>query len=572
MVLLQADTAVTASFGSLFASTSELTLPTDPNWSAAWNGTELTLTPKTDVTVAAGKPVEVPLGSFTPDATMRSQTVWLECDYSTAVQGGVSVSGSSALLVQAKPAAGSSKNLDLRSALVPGLDVVYRTPDDLVDSELPNILQFSITNPNAGTPLVADGTSSPGPAPELQLWFAYAPDEKQPHVGALTTLEHANDFNVSVVQGNWNVDDGNAAAGYWLLTPGDSEILGSGLARPDGTELPAAAVFSVGNVVTHLAAGTTVMYLQWRNIPGYADGLATLPLVKREPVPGILGFVADPLYVNAGSPVTLTWTSYAVESVQLEYPDPDPTKAAIEQNFPANITTFTFTPTASMTFTVEGFAGGSPKGDDKQQTVTLVKLPAVSTFTFRSEGDLGSTDNVVEGELVMLSWTTVNADAVLITVGDSAGNESAPIYVQDNYIHVTNALAPNDQAPVRVTRATSFFRIVPSNGGVAGPPSELAVDVTPTITFSVWPPEVPDDGAGHDVTLSWTVDDADAELVITPQVGDVKGLTEKAVQAKAGDTLTLTASRKKAIGDGSVQAVATVVIGASIVVPRPLNR
>jgi hypothetical protein len=544
-LILEADsTTITVTFGGLFAAT-DLTPATGADaWTGVWAGETLTLTPAAAVSVSANDVVKVLIGAVTPSGDSRSETLSVECDYSRPVIGPDSVSITPSLSVHAQPSADRQLTLDVQ--LVPGYDIVYRTNRTLLDVELPSVLSFSISNP-ADTPL-ASVAPTPGKAPELELWFAYAPSDQvipgdlNAHWGALTTLEHAANANVSAADANWTIDAGNAANGHWLLKPNLEAILGVG---EDATE-----VFTIQNLVTYLPAGVTLLYLQYRNIPGYDDGLITLPVEKREPTPGILSFSVDKPVIDVGESVTLNWASFAAESLVLEWRD---AAGGLATHDVTGVTSWPqagadpIQPKTDTTYTLCAYdRAGNRVGDDWQQTVTLVDAPCVTSFA----ADLGPTGQVVAGGSVDLSWATEYADAVAITVGGAEGTESgAPLAVE-----VSGTLT------VTIAHDANWFKIVPSKGGVTGQPKELTVDITPTISFTATPPFVPADGNPWPVTLAWTVDDPAAEVTIAPNIGSPGSLTQATVQATAGDAYTLAARRAKADGSGYVQAVAPLVV------------
>ena len=211
------------------------------------------------------------------------------------------------------------------------------------------------------------------------------------------------------------------------------------------------------------------------------------------------------------------------------------------------------TPTADTTYTLSAYGrSGSQLGGDLQQTVTLVDAPKVSSLwagDFLFPNLIWPVTAAVDGTPITLNWTTANADAVALTLGGAAAGQpvlglapGAP----------PPSTAPSGKATALVKRGANCFRITPSRGGVPGQPLDLTIGVTPLVTYiPPDPPTVPDDGALHDITLKWSIDDPDANLVITPQAGDVTGLTQKTVQAKVGDTFTLTATNPTTHAQGT---------------------
>jgi hypothetical protein len=100
----------------------------------------------------------------------------------------------------------------------------------------------------------------------------------------------------------------------WTFSPVKDvtkEVLGAG----EG----AAVAFELSNIVTVLTAGHTQLYAQFANFPGYADCLFALDVEKRDPVPGVLGFYADPVDIDRGQSTALKWATFAVSRLALEY-------------------------------------------------------------------------------------------------------------------------------------------------------------------------------------------------------------------------------------------------------------
>jgi hypothetical protein len=548
LTLSATGTTITATFGGLFAA-ADLTLASgDGAWTGAWAGETLTLTATAEVVVGTNAVVKVPVGSVTVGGEARSETLTLECDYTLPALGPDSVSALPTLAVHAQPSTDPTRQLNLNVQFLPGSDVVYRTDNALLDAELPNIVSFSISNPAATPLLAADVAWTTGAAPEFRLWFAYAPDEQHPNWGALTTLERAATMSVSAADASWTVDASNANAGYWLLEPVNQAILGAGA---DASE-----VFTIGNLVTMLQPGTTLLYLQYRNIPGYDDGLITLPLEKREPAPGILGFWVDQPLAETGNAVTFTWAAFAVDYVVLEWRDPTGTSVRKELRGvtswpPKDSPADAITPTMDTTYTLCAYSrAGSQLGGDLQQTVTLVDAPSVTSLwaaDFMDDVQNYAITSATDGTVVALNWTTANTDAVTLTLGGAEAGQPVVGFGPDQ----PAASAPNGKTIVTVKRGANCFRITPSRGGVPGPPLDVTIVLVPIVSLSCNPAYLPADYAAHDLTLTWVVDDPDADLVITPQVGDVKGLTQKTVQATVGDSFTLTATNPTTHAQGT---------------------
>jgi hypothetical protein len=189
-------------------------------------------------------------------------------------------------------------------------DTVYLS--EPAGAEIENTLVLRITNPQQEDPIA--GAAAGASQPKFTLCF---PAGEKPRADALTTLDHAQAMPpprpAEVDATLWDVQfDDQAGLPSWSLTPKGDPILG-----------PHATVeFILTGLVVPPPEGVALVYLQHVNVPGYDDGVDHVDVPKLAPVEGILHFdCLSPTDPPAGTPVHLTWTTFAVldEHIGLAY-------------------------------------------------------------------------------------------------------------------------------------------------------------------------------------------------------------------------------------------------------------
>ncbi|AMR33478.1 hypothetical protein A0256_19655 [Mucilaginibacter sp. PAMC 26640] len=157
-------------------------------------------------------------------------------------------------------------------------------------------------------------TVKAGSSTTFTVSFVYAPNA--PGYGALTTPQSACD-NIVVEQGEnasaWSVTPNtNAANPCWVLQPPkDAPIIGTGTG--------AIVSFYVNDIVTRFEPGSTLMYVQYQNVPGYNDGAYYITLTK---VPHVsissINVNPNPSVINNGeASVDITWAAKDYTSLML---------------------------------------------------------------------------------------------------------------------------------------------------------------------------------------------------------------------------------------------------------------
>lgn len=264
---------------------------------------------------------------------------------------------------------------------VNGDNVIYITED--ADRPLTGSLIFRLTNPSPTTPLVPDDVSWGNKTPTFTLTFVYATTGSG--AGALTSAERASHFASralsevgDTVQGDnrWSITLNTQASPFWTLIPNqltNKQVLGTGAA--------ANFEFLLDNIITQLAPGTTLAYLQWTGLPGYQDGYRTVALTKAKPVPGILRFMTlSPADIPQGTPVMLNWQTFALSKQTLSWSQD---RKIYTFDVPASQGSYAPDPQPddSVVYTLDGWDVNGVKVPNRQQTVTVIaNAPSIQCF------------------------------------------------------------------------------------------------------------------------------------------------------------------------------------------------
>jgi len=154
--------------------------------------------------------------------------------------------------------------------------------------------------------------------------------------------------------------------------------------------------------------------------------------------------------------------------------------------------------------------------------------PTIESFYVNSE-------TVISGENITLSWSVSNATHVTITPGIGNVPVSGSILVSPTG-NTTYTLTATNKAGGNATRILTVYSLK-----------------KPKITsFEVNPEKI---AFGNNSTLSWSVS-GDADVIITPEIGDAKLIGSKIVSPTTNTTYTITATNEA--GNDSVTRVITV--------------
>lgn len=196
---------------------------------------------------------------------------------------------------------------------------ITKNPDEPVKGQL----KITMYNKRANAPVVASDVPWKSKPPTFTLSFAYAP---APGYFALTTQELAAKFSVGLGGGSagWKqpaIDEGPV----WRYEPLESNhaVLGTGTAG--------VVEFVVDNLVTQLAPGPAVVYLQYTDVPGYDDGFLTYLLDKQYAQMTIDSFkINQQVFPVDGQNVSYGYLNWQVSHstlVEVEQLGPVPSKA-----------------------------------------------------------------------------------------------------------------------------------------------------------------------------------------------------------------------------------------------------
>ena len=265
------------------------------------------LTPAQDLTLGAGEPVELTVTGISPSGRPRPGTVAVDF-YN--VPGLSDDTWEATVLVQNPP------NDQKALQLTPEMDssVVFISVD--ADHTVRNELTWSLSNPQPDAPLVADDTPWGAQPPMFTVSFVYS---GPPGYGALTTADRAAQVQLSPGEpyaDNWVVTpQQQGPKTYWTLEPANHEVLGAGAS--------ATVEFKFTDIVTFLRPGLTQMYVQYANIPGYADGYRSFSLRKVVPMT-ITSLEVEPAWAEAATlpqAVSLSWALQGDGWVELQSTD-----------------------------------------------------------------------------------------------------------------------------------------------------------------------------------------------------------------------------------------------------------
>lgn len=305
---------VTIQFPTSIFSVDDVKNITVNNWNVTQQGPNLSLSSTDGVSWNASSPITLSLSG------VRSEHI-----EATNAQLRLHVNGDIAIttiFLLRYPDEALNLNEYLGAQLLP-IAKIYRTPTG--KKRLENVLHLLLTNKNLDQPLVTKPWTN---TPTLIVSFVYGDG-----IGALTPADNATSdpftawnirFSVeeSYQQGSvtyqWtavNPDSGSTPdTPVWRLQPvsENSEVL--------GPQSGANVKFRISGISTQNIAGSTQMYLQYSNFPGYNDGYFTLNLEKVEPESTIILFDGQPNYVAAlGDKVTLRWQTFDVDKVELQF-------------------------------------------------------------------------------------------------------------------------------------------------------------------------------------------------------------------------------------------------------------
>jgi hypothetical protein len=292
----------------------------------------------------------------------------------------------------------------------------YRSSVDITLPNTPpiqNTLTLSVSNPSPNDPIVPAGTP-PGPSPPVfNLSFVYG---DTPGYWALCTAGQGASIVVGlgdVPVDAWSITPNTEGQDpYWTLSPQAPEILGVGN--------NATVEFEISHIVTALAEGITLMYLQYANIPGYNDGFVTLPILKQIPDPEVVSFGVVAPAVDWGVPFTLAWVTVGSDFCYI---------VMGEESVVVPLT-------GTMSDSIEGSSkvytlvcgtgnSGNPTLEDSRTIRVPVNPPRIVTFDVSASG-------VIAEAPVTVTWSTTSAaTCTLLFNGNVVSTELSGTYTAD---------------------------------------------------------------------------------------------------------------------------------------------
>ena len=220
---------------------------------------------------------------------------------------------------------------------------------------------FSLVFSPGSTPLEVKA----GPNSRFLISFVYA--DAAPGYGALCTPQEA--VKISVKQGinasSWKISSNTSKENpSWTLAPPPGQpIVGSGV--------KSSLEINIGELVTYFQAGSTMMYVQYENIPGYDDGSYSL-LINKLPHVSIDDLTVSPnpsVLKNGSVEVEISWSVQNSEKLTLMPFYEDVTgKTSVKEIL-----------SESTEITLVAVGGGSP-ANEVIKTVKANVLPVINSF------------------------------------------------------------------------------------------------------------------------------------------------------------------------------------------------
>ncbi|WP_127529481.1 hypothetical protein [Paenibacillus kobensis] len=228
---------------------------------------------------------------------------------------------------------------------------------------------------DSSTPLAKPAAAGSNPRFLISFPTILRPDPHDPvpapGLNALTYDDLAKDIWMKVIgDGNnqWTLSPSYGSSNeslVWVLKPLSPGILGGG----QSVEI------IIDHIRTVLPPFVTSLHVQYVDIPGYDDGVLTLHLQKTDPKPGILLFYAEDVNIDLGEAVSLNWSTFAVDCLELSYSVDDKTivKSSENGDILLNEKNYRLAPNKTTTLTLTAYAN-TGECVQKQLTITVNQL------------------------------------------------------------------------------------------------------------------------------------------------------------------------------------------------------
>jgi len=263
--------------------------------------------------LAASKPISISLNNFTLSAQPKPGTLTLKILYFHVDQFTSGDDATAGLLTVTELALPNSGDLDLHQAMGATLK-----PETVVNCPVGDPLLNNLTL------ILSAGESLPPPGPKtiFTLSFVYAEDKNG--FGAMMTREQAGKLMVAAGPlTDWTIVANTAAESpNWTLTPtAGKPIIGQGV--------DSSKSILITGLVTNFQPGPTVVFLAYQNVPGYQDGVFSIPVLK-DPHVEIQSLTVVPdqqvlVHGRGQAEVTVSWQATDYTSLKLQPIDQDVT-------------------------------------------------------------------------------------------------------------------------------------------------------------------------------------------------------------------------------------------------------
>lgn len=303
----------------------------------------------------------------------------------------------------------------------------------------------------------------------------------------------------------WSLAPQQSPGPRWMTTAVPNDVLAAG----------ASVEIHLEQIVTDLAAGRTLLYLQYEQLNGYTDGYLTFAVDKVEPEPGFVELQAvTPLPMYGDGPFALTWRSYvsAGDSLELTFAENlTPRSLNTSSGMPFQATSFPASDrlVLSSDFTLSSYRDGQPLGRPASLHVEVIGPTTISDITIRP-----GTVPLTLAQPATLMWSTSMATSCIVSVDGFPGAVTIPVNA-DGPISTTLTLGGVEGAPTMTIGEFGtidlFFgfplltvpvRIVATDGRTPSATATVSVpviwDLTPQLTANLHA----DDNGLHSGTLT----------------------------------------------------------------------
>ena len=332
---------------------------------------------------------------------------------------------------------------------------------------------------------------------------------------ALTTEEKVKAIKVQE-SGGWAASiEGSIIPVTWRLEPDKPEVLGG------GEELQ--VVFDHLEIPAEFSTGGSCVWLEYRNLPGYNDGIQAVPVQRAKAPAAIDGFALKAANIVADEPAYLIWRSTAVPFLGLRYRRIDSAEITYYpkageiglplQTGPGGFEIPPFDVGDGGTFSLEGFLDkpaflnhDEPMGLLKRQSLSVTYPPtAIKAFTVSRHRPLAQSP----AEPALLTWQ----------VQPNECWESVKIKQNNSPLTLTVEEKKDRRKEVAGVTQGAQFEIEAT--GRDGKTATMKTEFREVVTSFVVTPDLPLILGPSPATLTWKVAPDDRSKVLTIKHGVV---------------------------------------------------